>query len=345
MIFLRRILLMTIKLDNWVLFWSSLSLIFGSTFIIHYLEPETFTTPFVALWWVMTTVTTVGYGDYSPTTVPGRVFAIFLYIFGIGLIGVVIGKIVDFFSEFKRKREEGRMVYKGDGHLVIIGWSSKASFAVQEILESTLDTDVVIIDQLERAPLILDRVHYINGQATKDETLMNANILKAKAVLIFADDKIQDDELADGKSLLIASSIERLGKHVHTIVEVLNENHIKNFQHIHIDDFLLSHETVSGLAVRAAITKGITGIYSQLISRRYGDDLYQLKPSPKWKTYKDAFHALLIEGATLIADKEKLDINRRLEENISQDSLLYIICDQHTFNKIQAKYAVINVQE
>ncbi|WP_456277941.1 potassium channel family protein [Bacillus sp. AK128] len=341
MILLRRILLMTIKMNNWVLFWASFCLILGSTFVIHYLEPETFTTPFVALWWVMTTVTTVGYGDYYPTTVEGRVFAIFLYIFGIGLIGVVIGKVVDFFSEFKRKREEGRMTYKGEGHLVIIGWSSKASFAVKEILESTLDTDVVIIDQLEKAPLMLDRVYYINGPATKDLTLENANVLHAKAVLIFADDTIQNDELADGKSLLIASSIERLGKQVHTIVEVLNENHIKNFQHIHIDDFLLSHETVSGLAVRAAISKGITGIYSQLISRRYGDDLYQLKPSKDWHTYKDAFHALLLEGATLIADKDQLDINRRLDEPVKEDSLLYIICDEDTFKKVKTKYTVV----
>ncbi|WP_246941358.1 potassium channel family protein [Bacillus pinisoli] len=341
MVILRRILLMTLRLNNWVLFWSSFTLILGSTLVIHYLEPDTFPTPFIALWWVMTTVTTVGYGDYYPVTVGGRIFAIFLYIFGIGLIGVMIGKVVDFFSEFKRKREEGRMIYKGEGHLVIIGWSSKANFAIQEILESTLDTDVVIIDQLDKTPLVKDRVHYIKGQATTDETLVNANITQAKAVLIFADDKIQNDELADGKSLLIATSIERLGKQVHTIVEILNENHIKNFKHIHIDDFLLSHETVSGLAVRAAISKGITGIYSQLISRRYGDDLFQLKPSPHWKTYKDAFHALLLEGATLIADKDKLDINRRLDESIKEDSILYIICDVHTYKNIQNKFSAV----
>lgn len=338
MIILRRFLLLTLKMNNWVLLWSSVALILGSTLVIHYLEPDTFSTPFDALWWVMTTVTTVGYGDYYPVTVEGRVFAIFLYIFGIGLIGVVIGKVVDFFSEFKRKREEGRMIYKGEGHLVIIGWSSKANFAVQEILQSTLDTDVVIIDQLDKAPLLMERVYYIKGQATSDETLANANILKAKAVLIFADDTIQNHELADGKTLLIASSIEQLGQHVHTIVEILNENHIKNFKHIHIDDFLLSHETVSGLALRAAISKGITGIYSQLISRRYGDDLYQLKPIPEWKTYKDAFHALLLEGATLIADKEKLDINRRLDDFIKEDSLLSFICDEDTYKKIHAKY-------
>jgi voltage-gated potassium channel len=337
MLLLRKLFLRAVKLNNWVLLWSSLCLIFFSSFIIYYIEPETFPTPFIALWWVMTTVTTVGYGDYSPTTVEGRIFAMFLYMIGIGLVGLVIGKVVDFFSEIRRKREEGRMAYKGEGHIVIIGWSKKAKYAIQEILESSKDMEIVIIDQLEKAPLMLERVFYIQGHGTRNETLEKANIDKAKAVLIFADETIQDDELTDGKTLLIASSIERLGAHVHTTVEIMNENHIKNFKHIKVDDFLLSHEMISNLAVRSATSVGITKIYSQLVSRRYGDDLFQISPRPEWKTYRDAFEWLLNSGATLIADKTNLNINRRLDDPITDDSLLYIICDKETYNEI-SKY-------
>lgn len=42
-----------------------------------------------ALWWSMTTVTTVGYGDYAPVSPTGRVIAVLLMIGGISLIGVV----------------------------------------------------------------------------------------------------------------------------------------------------------------------------------------------------------------------------------------------------------------
>ena len=42
-----------------------------------------------ALWWAITTVTTVGYGDVSPVTTPGKVIAIFLMIGGISLVGFV----------------------------------------------------------------------------------------------------------------------------------------------------------------------------------------------------------------------------------------------------------------
>ena len=42
-----------------------------------------------ALWWAMTTVTTVGYGDLSPVTATGRMVAVALMLAGITLLGIV----------------------------------------------------------------------------------------------------------------------------------------------------------------------------------------------------------------------------------------------------------------
>lgn len=46
-----------------------------------------------AVWWAISTVTTVGYGDQYPITVPGRVIAVLLMIGGISLIGVVTASL------------------------------------------------------------------------------------------------------------------------------------------------------------------------------------------------------------------------------------------------------------
>ena len=46
-----------------------------------------------ALWWSITTVTTVGYGDVYPVTNTGRVIAVLLMIGGISLVGVVTGAL------------------------------------------------------------------------------------------------------------------------------------------------------------------------------------------------------------------------------------------------------------
>lgn len=51
-----------------------------------------------ALWWSITTATTVGYGDVSPTTGLGKVAAILLMFLGIGFIGMLTSSLTNFFD-------------------------------------------------------------------------------------------------------------------------------------------------------------------------------------------------------------------------------------------------------
>jgi voltage-gated potassium channel len=50
-----------------------------------------------AIWWSMTTVTTVGYGDRYPVTTGGRVVAMVLMLGGVGLFGALSGIIASTF--------------------------------------------------------------------------------------------------------------------------------------------------------------------------------------------------------------------------------------------------------
>jgi voltage-gated potassium channel len=60
-----------------------------------------------ALWWTITTLSTVGYGDYYPVTVEGRLVAAMLMVAGIALLGVVTASIASWFVEnLRRTREE-----------------------------------------------------------------------------------------------------------------------------------------------------------------------------------------------------------------------------------------------
>lgn len=49
------------------------------------------------LWWAITTVTTVGYGDRFPTTTEGRFLAVGLMIMGISLMGVITASVASWF--------------------------------------------------------------------------------------------------------------------------------------------------------------------------------------------------------------------------------------------------------
>lgn len=60
------------------------------------------------LWWAITTVTTVGYGDRYPTTSEGRFLAFLLMIVGISLIGVITASVAAWFVKISNNEEKAQ---------------------------------------------------------------------------------------------------------------------------------------------------------------------------------------------------------------------------------------------
>src|SRR6185312_9490381 len=66
-----------------------------------------------AVWWSISTFTTVGYGDVYPTTMEGRILAMVLMMSGIGLFGILSGLAASFFLGSKQRnivREEDKIL-------------------------------------------------------------------------------------------------------------------------------------------------------------------------------------------------------------------------------------------
>ncbi len=84
-------------------------LIFASVGIFifeHDVQPEAFGSIPKAMWWAIVTLTTVGYGDVTPVTVQGRIFATFITVAGVGLVSLPAGIIASGFTEQLRLRRE-----------------------------------------------------------------------------------------------------------------------------------------------------------------------------------------------------------------------------------------------
>ena len=62
-------------------------------------QPDKFSNEFDSRWWAMSALTTVGYGDVYPITVPGKVLGIVIAFIGIGMVAVPTGIITAGFSE------------------------------------------------------------------------------------------------------------------------------------------------------------------------------------------------------------------------------------------------------
>ncbi|WP_337955936.1 ion channel [Bacillus weihaiensis] len=338
MIYFKKFFVKMIHLNNWTLVFATISLVLISSYFIYFIEPETFTSPFEGLWWTMTTVATVGYGDVSPTTVSGKIFAMFLYVIGIGLMTIFIGKVIDFFSLRKRLKEEGKLKITANDHIILINWTKRASITLDELLTTFDSIHVVIIDEeLAKTPLLHERVDFVSGNPADVETLKRANVLSAKSVMIFSPDGRMTTSQADGHTLLIASTIEGIGKennqNIYTICEVANSQHMNAFLHANVEEFITANDTAAHLAARSIIYNGSSEIIRQLTSHQ-GYDLYSIDPQPEWKTYEDARKVLSEKGALLISDGSDLSIINNLSKKVKSDTKLFIICNSDTYSKI-----------
>jgi voltage-gated potassium channel len=63
-------------------------------------------TPLDAVWWAVSTMTTVGYGDKVPVTTEGKVVAMILMVTGVGLFGVLTGLFARLFVQPELKKED-----------------------------------------------------------------------------------------------------------------------------------------------------------------------------------------------------------------------------------------------
>lgn len=96
-----------------------------------------------ALWWVLTTITTVGYGDRYPVTVEGRLVAAGLMIAGIAVLGTVTAAIATWFLEQVGARDASEAVSTA------VETRAESAAGVEEIL-SELRSLRARLDELER---------------------------------------------------------------------------------------------------------------------------------------------------------------------------------------------------
>ena len=88
-----------------------LMLIYISSVAIYHFEfpvqPDKFQSIFHSMWWSVTTVTTIGYGDMYPVTVWGKLFASLLSIIGIVVVAVPTGLLASSLTIVMEEHREG----------------------------------------------------------------------------------------------------------------------------------------------------------------------------------------------------------------------------------------------
>lgn len=106
------------------------------------------------LWYALVTLTTVGYGDYYPVSVPGQVVGVLFVLSSLGVLGLLIGKIADLFTSYRERRRLGHHGTDSTGHLVIFGWNESTARIIEQI--RGFGREIVVVTQ-DRPPV--DTIH------------------------------------------------------------------------------------------------------------------------------------------------------------------------------------------
>ena len=97
-------------------FWAAAVIVGGV--LERIVDPKTFHSVWLGMWWAVETVTTVGYGDIVPQQTVGKVIAGFLMLGGLSLIAVITAAITTSFvsrtEAQQRLAEEGSVIQKLD---------------------------------------------------------------------------------------------------------------------------------------------------------------------------------------------------------------------------------------
>src|ERR1700753_719931 len=76
-----------------------------------------------AMWFLVATLTTVGYGDVVPVTYWGRIIGMLFLLSSLGVYGFIIGRIANIMSTLKEQKELGLNGTSFKNHVVMIGWN------------------------------------------------------------------------------------------------------------------------------------------------------------------------------------------------------------------------------
>jgi hypothetical protein len=205
------------------LYATVLLLFFAS--VVQFLEHETLALPFHTwLYYIWVTVSTVGYGDITPSSVAGRFAAMGMIGFALISVPKVTNELI---AKMSLQSVHMRAIYspksKNSKHIVICGDLSSTSlqdFFGELFHEDHENVDLNAVILLPQAPtteiLLLMRdpqfflcINYLEGSALLEADLKRAKVETAQAMFILSNKFNSNSDEEDAKSILLNFSIKR----------------------------------------------------------------------------------------------------------------------------------------
>jgi voltage-gated potassium channel len=216
-----------------------------------------------ALYMTITTLTTVGFSEVHPLSPPGRIFTMALMMGGVFTLfysateiirAIVSGEIQGIFG---RQRME-RMLTDLENHIIVCGYGRMGRLVCDQFSAASLK--FVVVDRQEALLEKFAVPHGIalHGDATIDEVLRRAGVMKARALLTLA--------ASDADNLYITMSARLLNEHLFIVARCDDEHAEKKLTRAGASRVILPY-VIGGHRVAQAILRPSAMDFIELATR------------------------------------------------------------------------------
>ncbi len=242
-----------------------------------------------ALWWAIVTMTTVGYGDYTPKGFTGRVLAVAIMFAGISLMAVLSGTVASRLVARRLRANLGLHPIKVRDHIIVCGWYHKMESLLNALLSveyEDKDYEVVLIneEQEDKMQSLKDqfgytRLKYIRGDFAREATLKKAQLESARAVIILPTE-LPTGGVSHEKTVLATLTIKNMNADVQVVAYVHSWASIMHVRRANADEVVLVDNFGSFFLAAHILNPGIPEVAEELLDS-YSEHRFQRVKIPR----------------------------------------------------------------
>ncbi|XP_039749688.1 calcium-activated potassium channel slowpoke isoform X11 [Pararge aegeria] len=252
------------------------------------------------VYFLIVTMSTVGYGDVFCHTVLGRTFLVFFLLVGLAMFASSIPEIIELVGSRSKysgelKREHGKR------HIVVCGhitYESVSHFLKDFLHEDREDVDVEVVF-LHRKPPDLEleglfkrhftTVEFFQGTIMNPIDLQRVKVHEADACLVLANKYCQDPDAEDAANIMRVISIKNYSDDIRVIIQLMQYHNkayllnIPSWDWKQGDDVICLAELKLGFIAQSCLAPGFSTMMANLFAMR------SFKTSPDTQAWQNDY--------------------------------------------------------
>ncbi|XP_012159498.1 calcium-activated potassium channel slowpoke isoform X10 [Ceratitis capitata] len=252
------------------------------------------------VYFLIVTMSTVGYGDVYCETVLGRTFLVFFLLVGLAMFASSIPEIIELVGSGNKyggelKREHGKR------HIVVCGhitYESVSHFLKDFLHEDREDVDVEVVF-LHRKPPDLEleglfkrhftTVEFFQGTIMNPIDLQRVKVHEADACLVLANKYCQDPDAEDAANIMRVISIKNYSEDIRVIIQLMQYHNkayllnIPSWDWKQGDDVICLAELKLGFIAQSCLAPGFSTMMANLFAMR------SFKTSPDTQAWQNDY--------------------------------------------------------